>query len=357
MYDRVLKSCRGIPVVLFVTAAACSAGEEGQPEGSPSAGAGVLRGEVLNKSDSLAQPVALAKVGEHLVVVDAINEPAVHVVRASDGALVRSFGRKGSGPGEFRGARSVATSPRKESEFWVYDIELSRLTRFDLRDSTRSGDHSLTFSSGILPMELAWLGDSVLVGTGIFQEGRLALFDTAGRMLRTIGSVPGAEDGKVPVSVLQHAYTGTVAPAPDRTRVALVTRHADRLEIYPADGAGATIVRGPDGFDPAFEVRQLKGHPYMATGEDLRFGYIDVTTTDDLVFALYSGRTRREHPGRASFADRVHVYDWSGNLKQVLKLDSAVIDIAVDQEGGRLYAIRHDPAPSIVAYSLEGVEL
>ncbi len=336
---------RPAAAVLLLVLSACSGTDAPDARGD----ALELTGEVLHEGAELGLPSDVVSAGEYLVILDAAGDPALHLLRRSDGALLRSAGRSGEGPGEYRGARSLEAAPGPD--VWVFDVELRRMSRLRLSALAR-GDarpaELLSFPASDLPMSPAWVGDEV-ASPGFFASGRLGWFDRSGRMLRTTGSLPPPERD-VPYRVLQHAYTGTLAARPDRGRLALGTRHADQLEIYHRDGRLLHRVRGRPRFDPRFEVRTSRGQPYMATGDDLRFGYVDVTATGGSIFALYSGRTRSEHPGRANFGRTVHVYDWEGRLRGTLALDADAIAVAVD--GDRLYALRHAPSPAVLAYTL-----
>ncbi len=90
----------------------------------------------------------------------------------------------------------------------------------------------------------------------------------------------------------------------------------------------------------------------MGSGDDLRFGYVDVATTESRVYGLFSGRLRGEYPKAATYAREVHVFDWTGRLETVIHLDSDAIAIAVDERDDTLYTIRHDPLPAIMKYGL-----
>lgn len=72
----------------------------------------------------------------------------------------------------------------------------------------------------------------------------------------------------------------------------------------------------------------------------------------DGFLALYSGRTRGEFPGRANYGTFVHEFTWEGALRAIHKLDADVITIAWSEPDRKLYAVRHDPLPAILVYSL-----
>jgi hypothetical protein len=307
---------------------------------------------VLSASARFGDPADLALAGPHLVMLDALGEPAVHVIRRADGALVATHGRKGEGPGEYRGPRGLQV--RDSSRLWVFDIQLKRLPRLDL---SRIADGSeplpeevVTFGAGELPMYPLWIGDA-MVSPGLFDGGRLGWFDRTGRLLRTTGSLPDSGNS-TPFRVRQHAYTGEIDVSPDGHRIVLGTRHADRLEFYGADGTLQHLARTADPFEPVFQVGMHDGQPYMASGEDMRLGYLDVDATDEAVYALFSGRRRADWPGRAAFGRTVHVYGWDGRLRRTLALDTDVIAIVVDEGENRLYAARHEPTPAVLWYPL-----
>ncbi len=61
----------------------------------------------LNGSERLGMPTKIAAVGDHVVVIDAASDAALHVINRMDGEWIRSFGGRGEGPGEFTGAWSL----------------------------------------------------------------------------------------------------------------------------------------------------------------------------------------------------------------------------------------------------------
>jgi hypothetical protein len=343
------------PVLVAAILAACGGDPEGGDLRRAEPGeARPLAAEVVYAGDSLGIPYLLAAAGEHLLVTDIGGGASLHVLQ--DGRRVASFGRKGRGPGEFSGIRTLQPSPDGRT-VWLYDLENTRLTLLDL-DSVVAGTsgavrQTVVLRSDLGPMNAIRLSDSLIVSSGLFTRGRLALFAGSGDLQRVVGPLPPVREG-VPAPVAQHAYTGTLVRHPHQPLLALATRHADRVEIYGVDGTLHRVARGPRKFEPVYEVQVAGGAPTMATGDDLRFGYVDAGTAGDRLYALYSGFTRGERPGRANFGQQVHVFDWAGTLDQVIHLDQPVLGIAVTGDGRTLYAVRHDPEPAVLRYRLQG---
>ncbi len=316
-----------------------------------------LRGRVLHSSDRLGRPGAMAVAGERLVVLDDRAEFAVHLIRRADGALERSLGKRGDGPNEFRGAWRVVADRRDRDRVWVFDFDRSRLVGVPV-DPARSGTAgdwpAFQLGAGAPLTSPVWVSDTTVVSPGLFTaEGRLAVMNARGELVRMAGTTPpGLGTVPVPIQVRQHAAQSLATAHPTRGLVALALRHADRVEILRADGTRAAEGRGAEGFEPVYRVASHGGAPVFDGGEELRFGYVNVASTADRIYALYSGRTRKSHAGRATGGDAVHVFDWEGKRLRELKLDGDYGSIAVDPKGRKLYAAREDPEPAIVEFTL-----
>lgn len=353
--------CRGLLLTLLTgSVTGCGGGQDdaaaaGGVQTAPTSD--TMAATILFDEDVLIRPQTIGTMSDWLLVGDVPRPHALHVIRRSDGRRLASWGREGGGPGEFRHLWGI--QPSGDGGAWLYDPSLSRLTLLDVAalvaGRSQPVRRSVNLQSDLNPMTALWISDTLLVSSGMFTRGRLAMFDGSGRLTRTAGPMPPAREG-VPPAVAQHAYSGTLVLHPSRPLVAIGTRHADRLEIYQTDGQLVRVARGPRNFEPVYEVQVHGGVPAMASGEDMRFGYIDLAATGDRLYALYSGFTRGERPGRANFGQQVHVFDWDGKLHRVLPLDQPVLGIAVSDDGQNIYAVRHDPEPAVLRYTVPAAD-
>jgi hypothetical protein len=312
-----------------------------------------LAGTVLYGGDKLSRPQSIGVAGDWVLVGDMPRPHALHVIARADGRYLASWGRQGEGPGEFSSLWGI--QPAGPREVWLFDPTQVRLTLLDvsalLAGAPNPLRRTLMLRGDHLPMTAVWTADSLLVSSGMFSAGRLARFDAAGEPRDVVGPLPPAKPN-TPPAVAQHAYAGTLVRHPSRPLLAIGTRHADRVEIYGTDGRLVTVARGPANFEPVYEPKVRAGAPVMGTGDDLRFGYVDLFATDKRLYALYSGATRAERPGKASFGTEVHVFDWEGGLRARYALDALALAIAVDPGGSTLYTVRHDPEPAVLRYPL-----
>jgi hypothetical protein len=303
-----------------------------------------LRGEVLHQSESLALPMLVEVAGDRLIVTDDYADHHVRVLRRSDGAVERSFGPTGRGPREFETIFSVdVVDP--SGELLIHDPTLQRVTRVDLARDFDGGrwvsDRTFRLNANAVLIATMWTPDG-LIGLGATPSGRLAHLSPEGRLLRLTGELP-VDPKEAGGRVWSRAMQARLKPHPDRTRWAVVSRYADRLEIYDAGGQLMALGDRPYDFGP----QDLREEDPMA----VRFGYIDVATTDARIYALFSGRVRGE--GKANLGDRIHVFDWDGRLVDVWEVDDRLISVAVTPDGDELYGVRHEPLPAVVHYTLD----
>lgn len=311
-----------------------------------------LEAAPLSDGPALAMPTQVAVIEGRVVLVDGRAEHPIHVLDGATGALLASLGRSGEGPGEFMWPRALDPAG-PDGSFWVYDAGLSRLTLVEpdrWLEQPASSRVTMQIRSPAQTLGVVRTASGI-VATGFFADGRLGWFDDDGAYAGATGRIPQSAV-EAPPGVLQHAYRGTLKPDPGRQRLVLAARHAGFLEVFGSDGEVLRRIEGPHPFEPAFEVVAGEGGPSMATGDDLRFGYMDVAPTAERIYALFSGRTRAAHPDDATYGRTVHVFRWDGSLEQVLELDVDAFAIAVDEGRGRLLAVRHLPTPAVVSFEL-----
>ena len=313
-----------------------------------------LRGEPFGDADHYASPTRIAWVNQRLVILDRKSDRMITILDERTGRTVQRFGRRGSGPGEFRAPWDLAPATSSNA-VWIFDTSLRRMTLVDLDASFDNGTFTplrmIQLSGGTEINSVRWTADGALLGTGTLRRGLFAAFDTGGRELPARGEFTYG-DRRLPITALQEAYSSRLATDPRRERVALAMDYADRLEFFAPSGKRVATNQRPFGFEPTYVVVGKGDYRHAAFTGDSREGYRGVDATSTLVFALFSGRRPRDFKNDAMFGRHVHVYSWAGVLRGVLELDAAAIDMAVDPQARMLYTLVHDPEPRVVRYRL-----
>ena len=85
-----------------------------------------------------------------------------------------------------------------------------------------------------------------------------------------------------------------------------------------------------------------------------RFGFTDITTNDDFIFAIYSGKTYKQYSVSCQQCTRLLQYNWEGELIESYELTNPVSSISYDYTTNKLYALESE-SQNIVEINLETV--
>jgi hypothetical protein len=297
----------------------------------------------VSEAGSLAIPTRLIIDDPWIFVLDAASDSVLHQFRLEDGALYQSLGRRGRGPGEFRGAWSLSAD-RESGDAWVYDISLARLTRIVVPPGDQRPAYagpSIQLTAGGTGTDAVWLDSARLLVPGFYRDARVAILDGSGRRVSGIG--PSFTHWSTAYPQVTQAR---VELAPDGRLAVLANRHLASIELIDVERGTTTTVRAP------VDLPSGSGPPGLAA-----VAYVDVTVTATSIYGLFSGRAAARSGQRASFGDCIHVYGWDGTFQRRLRLDGDVIAIAVAEDESALYALRHEPRPALVRFDLPVVRL
>ncbi|MXZ05862.1 MAG: hypothetical protein F4Y90_10360 [Rhodothermaceae bacterium] len=193
-----------------------------------------------------------------------------------------------------------------------------------------------------------------MASVGMFEDGRLAVYDSDGLFRRFIGSSPPG-DPEVPVPVRQHAYEAIVQTNSAGSLIAIASKNTDLVEIFSTEGLLHSI-RGPGFDEPAYTLYgDDEGNQWLGLDDETIKSYVSVSVTDDLIFALYSGlpfEDLKKSSWFSSPARTVYVFSWSGTPLAALEIEYGALKISVSADGQDLYALYHRPVPSVMHYKV-----
>ena len=295
-----------------------------------------LQAQLLSDAPALGRPSRLHVSESHLWVVDSHSDPGLHVLDVETGAVILSVGRRGEGPGDFyRYPFSLHSRSDDGDAVWAWDMSLQRLTRFEPRPPVDYEFEVITIRGEEQVLRLVWVDSGEMIGTAYSEPNRFQAFSRDGEFLR---SIPGALLGPPAASIserLRATATGVVVePWPGH---GFVIAHllSSRIEYYDANANLVRLADVPDPWGPVFE----EGRTGDLVFNNRRSAYRSCSTTEDYLFALYSGRPDSiEDRAWAQSSKFLHVFDWEGNLRALFQLDRDVGEITVDPSGTTLFA-------------------
>lgn len=301
-----------------------------------------LPSTVLSASDSLGMIGGVTIVGDKLVVGQR-EAPYFLVLDRKSGAIIRSFGRAGEGPGEFRMAPSILPGvPNDTTRFWVGSWMGQSLFAIDVAAPPRGAAEPSPLRVRTSPSDGSIhgirLGASRLLLTAQSKDGVVpfGIFDTLGLLQQRVPPV-AHQDGRIMKEALQAAFEFRLCTNPAGTKMALAYAHTGMLRIRAIEGSRSIDAQVPYRFrlhlPPIGRIfREHKGAP------NDRRAYVGCVATDTLVYAFFTGTLQGKKvngPPKANIF--LHVFDWDGRLLRVHHLDHYAYPGALDPVTYELY--------------------
>lgn len=285
---------------------------------------------LLSASPSFGMPYRVWTVRGQLLVADQASGSTLHVLDGSTGALRRSVGRRGRGPGEFESVVSVDTANGVSGIVNLYDYNLQRVTAVSTDSLVTRGMHVLsTRRLNWRPESLAGLTDGRIFAVNASDSSVAQVIDSTGQLLRHLAlsslRVPPADS-----PFLRSAYKARVCGV-HGTRAALAFRYTSQLVIADAESRRDVAANVPHRFGPSFIDLPIMGRRIFKGGaHGVRYAYLNCVATDQAIYALFSGRLIGKYDRAGDNAGRfVHRFDWSGRLTASWELDHDAFSLAV----------------------------
>jgi hypothetical protein len=309
-----------------------------------------LSGTALADSATVGVPVAAHVSGSGLWLLNALGDPAVHLVDPASGGVRMSVG----GPSarvEVVGPVAFSNDPQDSGAVWVFDAVLQRMTRLEPDMRAEAIPRNVTLWGSGVAIAASWLSADRIVAVTPAGTGGIALFDAQG-ILASRSDRPALGDSTVSAQLREQAMAAPVdvCARPDGTRFAVVHVVTSRVDLFDGNGRIVSHANVPIAPRPIAPTDPDTNEPTL----DRRRWYTACAASQTHLYALFSGRRPDGFDADAvELGEFVHVFDWTGELVRVLHLEPAVIGLAVDEPGGALYGVSH-VARRLYRYELGG---
>ncbi len=229
------------------------------------------------------------------------------------------------------------------------DFGTGRFVEIDLSKYTNSG-YMPTFTAlttgGKTPLNAIRAGNQ-LISTGVYTEGRYCVSNLADDTDAFSVTYPECSDELLSDTIKSIFYASNcLAVNPSQNRLACANMQYGCLDICDINGNQLTRINELhlNHASVSFQHKRSRGrgmwHPVAYTRNNL-FGFCDVTSSDDYIFALYSGRTYRKHKNNIDKGQTILVFDWNGSHVRSYQLSSSCSSISYDKASNTIYALSH----------------
>ncbi len=284
-----------------------------------------------------------------LLVCDPRTDSLFHVIDRNNNNIF-SFGKKGQGPDEFLFPSSVHPYPTGDS--------------LCLMDSNKKTFYSLKFSPENIPLlniistdktnshhDILPMKHNLYVASGIYQDTRFYLLDSKGNVIDKYVNFPNRDNNEKQLDkvVLSQAYDGYLTKDNDGSRFAIGLYNAKMIAFYKVENNKISLIK--EVYDEYPEFSYYKSH-YQGISSNSLTGYLSISASNNFVYALYSGKSYKEHAELASYGNLVYVYDWNGNPIKQYDLNIQACRIQISSDDKYLYAIIRSPEHEIAKFEL-----
>ncbi|MBL0939462.1 MAG: hypothetical protein IBJ03_11235 [Gemmatimonadaceae bacterium] len=286
--------------------------------------------ELFAASPAFGIPYRVRAIRGDLLVADQARGPRIHLVDGETGALLRSLGRSGRGPGEFESVVSIDTLAGVNGVVSLYDYNQQRITTVSTDSLQSRGIHVVeTTRLDWRPESVARLLDGRLVATNASDSSVLQIIDSSGRRIEHL-ALPALRVPLADSHFLRTAYKARICGVRNN-HIALALRYTPRMAIVDVASKRDIAASVPHSFSSSFIDTPLIGRRMFKGGAPgVRYAYIDCVATDDAIYALFSGRLIGKYDRATNNAGRyVHRFDWSGRHTASWQLDHDAYAFAV----------------------------
>lgn len=316
-----------------------------------------LRGEVLRVNvDSLSKTFSMIVIDSLLVMNSPSRNHLFKIVDLKRDEFIKNYGKKGNGPSELGFPSFIQRIPDSKQNVAIFSKNAFTFYEASVSEILQSSDsRPRKVVSGIdfNTQQVARVKDSKYIAVGIYPN-RFAALNSNGDTVKTFLDYPFRNEYEnFGYQTLAMAFQGGLIVKPDGSRAIFAAANSANFDIINLDDfSDPTLVKSIHSWKPSFSDQSSTNSLSIAVKRDNRFGYIDLSVSDNFIYLLLSGRTMERYGNDAFAANRVLVFDWDGEPVRSFLLEKDTRTIAVDESDNNLYAFIDEEDPLILKYAL-----
>lgn len=304
--------------------------------------------------DSVLNPNKIHAKNGLLILSENGRDKVIHLIDQSKMKYVRSLGKKGDAPGEFRSTVREFDLGFNDSTVWAYDLNAKTFFEYSLSGDGTTAINSIKQKGDFfMGMSMHWIGSNEIISYLTNNPFKLGVFDTIGNNIRNFG--PWSVDKEISTVegyILSDLHQGQTDVDAENERLVHAALKFDYFEIFDLESGGSFIVRGPVGDVLDYKVESAGGQVAAFVNPETIRGYNDVFLGKESIFLVFNGKTdiQMRQPG-AEISRTIFQFDFEGNPLAHFKLDVPIKAITVSEKDRKIYAVTQDREPGIAVFN------
>lgn len=291
-----------------------------------------LLSTVLNKSFLFSSPEDMMISDSLLIVHDSYQQAeCFHIFRKSDGTFIKSFGRKGRGPGEFMDINSANTN--YNGSITAYDPNYKKIVVFDIIDILQDRkpyfkEYTVTNAPNFITQMLLYKDEFIAKGND--DKLRYGFWDPTNETFHNIYTDYPQLSNEDEDNWALTEYAVKAKLSPDGKTLVSATYIGGILELFDIDDNGLKLRTARFFFEPRYNYAQGAKPRWVTTSSESIIGFEDLFLTNDAIYGLVWGV---ERPQMENSMPQLFCFDFDGNPVKSYILNDALESVAVDDDG------------------------
>ena len=267
-----------------------------------------------------------------LVIHDSYKQvECFHIFRKNDGMHIRSFGRKGRGPGEFKDISSVNNN--YDGTITVYDPNYKKIVKFDILNVLQDRkpyftEYTVLKAPNFITQTLLYKNNFIVKGND--NKLRYGFWDSSNEIFHAIYSdYPHLSNDDEDNWALTD-YGAKVRLSPDGKMLVATTYIGGILELFNVNDNGFKLKTSCFFFEPKYEYAQGAKPRWITTSSESIIGFEDLYLTNKAIYGLAWGV---EIPMMENSKPRLYCFDFDGNPVKSYVMEESLESVAVDNDG------------------------
>lgn len=290
-------------------------------------------------------------VDSFLIILDSKTDSLFHIINLQN-MRWKEFGTKGQGPLEFLHPFHFHHAGKEIVGVW--DLFKSSMTNLYINNIYQNkalqqqkilsiNDNRSTFAS--LPTKY-----NTFISQGAYEDGMFKLLDQKGNLIKYFFEYPykNTEEKNIPTKTRALTYQGQMMASPSLDKFCFACIYAPIISFYCIHKDSIELIKSNN-----------KGYPsYIFDNESSiitsrnKAAYSQIFTTNEHIYALYSGRSWDEYKNLFLRSQKIEVYNWDGTLTKTYTTSIPLTLICVSPDNKKIYAIADDPDPQLLVFNL-----
>lgn len=309
-----------------------------------------IKGSQILKRANLTYPQDIITIDSGVLIQDKQNSHLLQYYRSTNDSNPQHIAKTGLGPNEFINTRNIYYN-HINHQLFIYDSQLKRATIYDVNRNGISSDSLrakvINFKS-INAYETMPL-DSCILTTGVFSEKPFALLSPDGTMQNSFGSFPGNSiviDNPIDFML---KYQSNIIANPQGTRMVCASPICDWLSFYNMQKGKPELIKSYNTTEP--KVKTYKANETTTSiiyEPDCVSTYTDLASTDNFVYILYDGRTKKEKDDEYFESKHILKFNWNGKLVGGYEIKEKIYSFSVTNDDSKIIGLIDDGDDNII---------